>query len=243
MPLGRLQVLPDGQEVDVGGAQVVHHLQYFGAFLGEPDHDAGFGKNQGIQVLGPIEDAQRMEIPRPRANARVEPGHGLEVVVEDVGAGGDHRLQGAVFVAEIGGEHLDGGRRRGFADALDAAHELAGAAVLQVVAVDRGDDHVPEAHLGHGDGQVFRLQGIDRVGLARLDVAKRAGPRAGVAEDHHRRMTAFPAFADVRTRCLLANRMQVVAAHEAPGFAVRLRGRRLDADPRRLAQPRLPALR
>ena len=36
----RLQVLADGQEIDVGRAQIVHHLQHLVARLAEADHDA-----------------------------------------------------------------------------------------------------------------------------------------------------------------------------------------------------------
>ena len=37
---GRLQVLADGQEIDVGGAQVVHELEHLVPLLAESDHDA-----------------------------------------------------------------------------------------------------------------------------------------------------------------------------------------------------------
>ena len=36
----RLQILADGEEIDVGGAQVVHHLQDLVPFLAEAEHDA-----------------------------------------------------------------------------------------------------------------------------------------------------------------------------------------------------------
>src|SRR5262249_18517995 len=37
---GRLQVLSDGEEIDPGRAQVVHHLENLVALLAEPHHDA-----------------------------------------------------------------------------------------------------------------------------------------------------------------------------------------------------------
>src|SRR5262249_17946920 len=39
MPSGRLEILADGEEIDLRGAQVVHHLEHFVPFLAEPDHD------------------------------------------------------------------------------------------------------------------------------------------------------------------------------------------------------------
>ncbi len=55
MLAGRLQILADGQKVDVGRTQIVHHLQYFVAFLAEPDHDAGFGEDGGIDLLDTLQ--------------------------------------------------------------------------------------------------------------------------------------------------------------------------------------------
>src|SRR3954468_11591243 len=41
MLAGRLQILADGEEVDAGRTEIVHHLQHFVSFLAETDHDAG----------------------------------------------------------------------------------------------------------------------------------------------------------------------------------------------------------
>src|SRR3546814_1521098 len=47
----RLQVLADGEKVDVGRAQVVHHLQHLALALAEADHDAGLGEQRGVEAL------------------------------------------------------------------------------------------------------------------------------------------------------------------------------------------------
>src|SRR3546814_15388703 len=67
--------------------------------------------------------------------------------------------------------------------------------------------------------------------LPRLDVAEGAGARAGVTEDHHRRMLFRPAFADVRAGRFLANRMQIELAHQLARFGITGASRRLDANP------------
>ena len=67
----------------------------------------------------------------------------------------------------------------------DHGREMPRAAVGQVVAVDRGDDDVVEAQLGHRIGDAGRLVRIERARHAGRDVAEGAGPRAGVAHDHH----------------------------------------------------------
>ena len=48
---GRLQILADGEEIDIGDAQIVHHLQNLGALLAKADHQAGFGEDGGILSL------------------------------------------------------------------------------------------------------------------------------------------------------------------------------------------------
>ena len=65
---GRLQILADGEEIDVGRAQVVHHLQDLVPLLAEPDHDPGLGEHRGVDLLHPLQqpDARRSSA-RPAA--------------------------------------------------------------------------------------------------------------------------------------------------------------------------------
>ena len=71
-----------------------------------------------------------------------------------------------------------------------------------------------EAKLGSRGRNMLGLERIDRARHAGLDVAEGAGPRAGVAEDHHRRVLLGPAFADVRAGRLLAHGREVELAHQ-----------------------------
>src|SRR5262249_25551012 len=71
-----------------------------------------------------------------------------------------------------------------------------------------------------------------------LDVAERAGARAGVAHQHERRVLLIPALADIGAPRLLAHGMQVVRAHDRARLAITFRHRRLDPDPIGLFQRR-----
>ena len=95
-----------------------------------------------------------------------------------------------------------------------------------------------EPQLGRGVGDMLGLQRIDRARHAGLDVAEGAGARAGVAEDHHRRVLLGPALADIRAGRLLAHRGEVEAAHQLARLGEAGAGRRLDADPVGLALAR-----
>ena len=60
------------------------------------------------------------------------------------------------------------------ADLVDGEREHTCAAVRQVIAVDRGDDCVTQAHVGHSAGKSERLARVERAGPAGLHVAVRA---------------------------------------------------------------------
>ena len=231
----RSQILADGQEVDPGRAQVVHHLVDLTLLLPEPDHDPGLGEAARIPLLDPVEQAERVVVAGAGPDRPVEAGHGLEIVVVDVGSGIDDLCHRAFLAQEVGGQDLDRGRGRGFADRLDAAHELEGATVRQIIAVDRGDHDVPETELAERLGEMPGLVGVDRTRPPGLDVAEGAGPRAGIAKDHHRRVTLGPALPDVGAGRLLAHGMQALRPHQLPRVVIAGRGRRPDPDPGRLA--------
>ena len=153
---GRLEILAHGQEIDVGGAHVVHHLMDFEPLLAQPDHDARLGEDRRIVPLHLLEQPQRGIIARAGADRRIEPRHGFEIVVVDVGPRRDDRLdRGLRLVAEVGRQDLDRGVGRGAAERLDHLDELARAAIGQVVAIDRGDDDMLEPQLGRRVGDVL----------------------------------------------------------------------------------------
>jgi hypothetical protein len=126
-------------------------------------------------------------------------------VVVDVGLRRGDALDRAGLVAEVGREDLDRRVGRALADRRDAAHEVVGAAVREVVAVDRRDHDVAQAELGDRLGEPRGLVRVDAVGQARGDVAERARARAHRAEHHHRRVSLRPALVQVRARRLLAD--------------------------------------
>ena len=73
-------------------------------------------------------------------------------MVKEVRPCRDNLLQRAVLMAEVGNQDLDGGRGRRHADTFDASDKLMGAAVRQVVAIDRSDNDVLQAELIDGIG-------------------------------------------------------------------------------------------
>lgn len=56
---GWLQILADGQEIDIGGAEVVHDLGDFVRCFTQARHDAGFGEKIGGEGFGFSEQGER----------------------------------------------------------------------------------------------------------------------------------------------------------------------------------------
>ncbi len=67
-----------------------------------------FVKMVRIELLHPLQQADRVEIAGAGPHRQIFRGHRLQIVVEHVGPGRDHDLQRAVLAQEIGRQHLDG---------------------------------------------------------------------------------------------------------------------------------------
>ena len=54
-----LEILADGQEVDVGGTKVVHQLQHFAALFAEAHHDPGLGEDLCVEFLHALQQPDK----------------------------------------------------------------------------------------------------------------------------------------------------------------------------------------
>ena len=102
----------------------------------------------------------------------------------------------------------------------DAAPEMLGAAVGEVVARDRGDHDVPEPESATCLGQSIRLVGRHGVGLSPLDRTEAAGTSAGLPEDHERGRPPGPALGAVRAAGTLADGLETQLADQTLGEIV-----------------------
>src|SRR5437588_4775419 len=214
MLLARPQVLADGENVDVVRAHVAEHLEQLVLGFTEADHQPRLGCHVRRQRFHVAEQSQAVGVNRLRPDARVQAGNGLGVVAEDFRPGLDDRPDRLEVALKVRRQHLDGRARAAPADGADRAREYAGATVAEVVAVDRRDDSVAEAQLGHRVGDAKRLTEVELRGPAGRDGAEPAGARADVAEDHEGGGSPVPTIEDVGTARFLANRVQAAATHD-----------------------------
>ncbi len=237
---GRLQILPDRQEIDLRGAQIVHHLQHLGPFLAEPDHDPRFGETRRIETLGLVEQAQRMEIARARPHFGIKPWHGFEIVVEDI------EVRAAMTVSIAPSLR----RKSGTSTSI-----VVFGAAARMAAMVRAKWPAPpssrssrstevttmcvKAERGDRVADPRRLMRVEPVGPAGRDIAEGAGAGAHRPQDHHRRVLLLPALADIGAGRLFAHRVEVELAHQPARRVVLGRPRRLDPNPRRLPRARI----
>ena len=155
-----------------------------------------------------------MEIARARTHGEIARRHRFEIVIEDVGLGRDHFFERAVLAQKIRRQHFDRRLRAALADGADRLREMIGAAVIEIVAIDRRHDDMRKTELGGRLGDILRLERIERARQARAHIAEGAGARAGVAHDHEGGVLLLPALADIGAARLLADRVQAVGAHD-----------------------------
>ena len=111
---------------------------------------------------------------------------------------------------------------------------MLGAAIAQIITVNRGDDHVLQAQVGNGHRKVLRLVQVQRLGTAMPHVAERAAPGADVAHDHEGGGAAREALAQVRAGGFFADAVQLVLAQQLLDAVYLGRDRDTHADPVRL---------
>ena len=85
------QVLPDGDDGHPDAAQVGHGGHDLVLAFAQSHHQAGLGHQAGLP--GPGEHAQAARVPGRGPHGPLQPGHGLNVVVQDVGPRLEDRIQ------------------------------------------------------------------------------------------------------------------------------------------------------
>ncbi len=235
---GRLEVLADGQDLDAGGADVAQGRAHLVGGLAEPEHDAGLDP-AGVLPASRRREASASSARRPVVAAAgprlaVEPRHGLDVVREDLRRAPRARRRAR---RRRRGSRASAPRPRQPGSrpwtACDHRRPVAGAAVRQVVAVDRGDHRVAQAHARRTasatcSGSSASTPGAGPAGGHR---AEAAAPGADLAQDHERRGAVLaPALVDVGAAGLLADRVELEAVDQladlrgtAAGVASRMR--------------------
>ena len=218
VPLGRPQVLGDGEQVAAGVVQVAHRLADLLAGLAHAEDQVALGDEPVVAGLG--EHVERAVVAERRTDALEDARHGLDVVGQHLGPGVEDLLQQLGDAVEVGDEVLDAGAGVELVDLADGLGVEPGTAVGEVVAGDAGDGGVAQLHLLDALGHAARLVAVERSGLAGVDLAEVAAAGALLAADEERGLAVLPALEDVGAAGLLADGVQTLALDEVHQLVV-----------------------
>mmetsp|Transcript_23274 Transcript_23274/g.57784 ORF Transcript_23274/g.57784 Transcript_23274/m.57784 type:complete len:274 (+) Transcript_23274:244-1065(+) len=214
MPLRRPQILPKRHHLHARAQQIPHRLPHLRVRLPQPQHHARLRHQPRHHLLRARQHRQALRVPRAAvADRGLQALHGLDVVREDVEAGRRDEVDAGEVAGKVRGQRLDHELGLRALDLTDSVGEVLRAAVRDVVAVNRSEDHVFKSPLCDGFGDVARLVGVERRrGVGGFDAAEAAAAGAGVAHEHEGGGAAAPALADVGAPRLLADGGETQAA-------------------------------
>src|ERR1700694_5187238 len=102
-----LQILSEREDVPTLRGEVLHGSEDFVLFFPEAEHQASFGRNFRMRLLGTAEQFERALIHRALADPPVEARHGFGVVVENIRAHSKNDVQRVPITTKIRNEHFD----------------------------------------------------------------------------------------------------------------------------------------
>ena len=195
----------------------------------------------------PREQLERALVARLRPHPRVQARDRLEVVVQHVGAGGEHGAQRRVVAAQVRDEHLDGrvparAARTAAMAAANCAAPPSGRSsrvTLVITTWRRPRRRAASRHAARlvvVAAQTPAAPPCTAPAPRRAHRAEAARPRAHVAEDQERRRAGGEALALVGAARLVADGVQLELVEQGAGGAVLPRRRRLQLEPGRLAR-------
>jgi len=211
-----LQVLADGRHVDVGGAQIAKHGVYVVRGFSQSHHETGLCHKIGTKPPGKAKHLERLSIIRLGPHAAVESRRGLHIMIEHVRTGVENTRDGVMIAAEIGRQHFDAGVGERTSHLPNRIGEMTRSTVVQIVAIDAGDDDVSQSHRRRHASDVGRFVRIEaHILLRRRPLRHRtesAASRAKIPQDHEGRGAPVKALVNIRTARGFAYGVQIQPA-------------------------------
>ena len=229
--------MPDGQQIAVHAPQVGHGFQDLIHRFAHAHDDAGLGHGGRVDLLGLGQQVQRQPVIALGPHPGEHPDGGLDVVVQHGGPRVDDPLEGVRRSGEVGNQDFDTALRHCLSDPVDARGEDISAAVREVVAIDRSNDAVAQAHRLDRLGQPLGLLQVDARGTAGRHGAVVTPAGADIPEDHESGGAPAPTLPDVGAVGLLADRVQFLPAHQLLELDITGAARHLDLEPLGQARP------
>ena len=159
---GGTQVLADCEDLATDRAQVGEGCHQLVMFFAETDHEPRLRRDDRREAACPVEQFQRSRVAAARTGHAIQARHRLGIVVEDVGPRIEHGTERVFVAPKIGNQDLDAALRQAGAGLTNRLREDRGAAVAEVVAVDRCDHDIGEIQRTNRIRDADRLVNVER---------------------------------------------------------------------------------
>ena len=109
--MGRgLEILPQGQDVTAGAAQIRQGLEEFSLGFSQAQHEPRLGVEAlSTAGFGFAQYAQGFIISRPGTDLRSEPPHGFQIVIKDIRGCIQHGVDSCIVIVKIGRQYFNDG--------------------------------------------------------------------------------------------------------------------------------------
>lgn len=205
----RLKILAEGQKIDILAAEVSERVEQLVASFTKAEHQAALGFRFRSNLLDSPEHFQRPSIIAFwSANAAVEAGNRLHIVIKDLRTRGEDDFERFLAVDKIGGEDFDlpaGPRTYG----QNTLPKVLGSSIRQVIPRDARDHNMFEPEPKSRFGDALRFVSFRGGGwTATADSAKAAWTSAHIPQDHEGRCQLAVAFHPIGAFGIFADRFQ-----------------------------------
>ena len=199
----RTEVLADRRDRHARGRQVRERRDHLVFRLPQPDHEPRL--HDEPRICSAREHREAPRIARRGSHRPLQARNRLDVVVQDVGPCVEDEPERGVISPAVRDQDLHGRARAAAPNGFDGRCDGTCTAVGEVVTRHTGDHRMGEPHPLDGLRDSFRLCGVERQRVPRVDQAEPA--RAGAASTVHHEgcRPVGPALEDVRTARLLAD--------------------------------------
>jgi len=160
---------------------------------------------------------------------------GFHVVSENLRSSGNDQLKILLGALEIAHKDFHGHLRAQFMDTVNGFGPDCRSTIGQIISIHGCDDDMLEGDFGEEFSDPTGFIKIGLAGAASLDVAESTGSRAGVPQNHDGGRPTAPAFSDIWTGSLLADRMESMGIDQGLGFTKSVAPRSFGTNPIRFS--------
>ena len=197
------QILANRGDLDPNCGKVRQSLFDFVATLPQSHHQAGLGGE--ARCTATSQDGQTPKIASRRAYRVLKAGHGLDVVIQDIGPGIQNELEGSHITLDVTDQDFNLRVRLALANGANGLGNRAGATIFKVVTSNTRDDGVGKIQSDHGLSHTGRFGGVERHWLTGVDETETTGSSAPLTIYHEGGCAVLPALEDIRAARLFAH--------------------------------------